>query len=100
MWRNLPTGRQVGRHSRLKTRNMYFVYALKSLERNYVYVGLTDNIERRFGEHQSGNNKTTKAYSPFRIIYVEEHETRPEARQREIFLKSGVGKEFLKTLKK
>ena len=77
---------------------MYFVYALKSLGRNYIYVGLTDNVERRFGEHQSGNNKTTKAYRPSKIIYVEKHETRVQARKREIFLKSGVGKEFLKTL--
>ena len=78
---------------------MYFVYALKSLSRNYIYVGLTDNVERRFGEHQTGKNKTTKPYRPFEIIHIEEYETRPEARKREIFLKSGVGKEFLKTLK-
>ena len=77
---------------------MYVVYALKSLNRSYVYVGLTGNIERRFGEHQSGNNKTTKPYRPFEIIYVEKHETRLEARKREIYFKSGIGKEFLKTL--
>ena len=77
---------------------MYFVYALKSFSRVYIYVGLTDNVERRFGEHQSGNNKTTKPYRPFEIIHIEECETRVEARKREIFLKSGVGKEFLKTL--
>ncbi len=77
---------------------MFYVYAIKSLNRNYIYVGLTDNVERRFGEHQNGKNKTTKPYSPFKIILVEKFPSRNEARKREIFLKSGIGKEFLKSL--
>jgi putative endonuclease len=36
---------------------MYYVYAISSLERNYIYVGLTNNIERRFSEHNSGKIK-------------------------------------------
>ncbi len=64
---------------------MYYVYAIKSLNRNYIYVGLTDNVERRFGEHQNGKNKTTKPYSPFKIILVEQLPSRNEARKREIF---------------
>lgn len=78
---------------------MYFVYAIASLSRNYIYVGLTDNVDRRFTEHQSGNNKTTKPYRPFKIILTETFNTRPEARLREKYLKSGVGKEFLKSVK-
>ena len=77
---------------------MYFVYVLKSLERNYIYVGLTDNLERRFEEHQSGKNKTTKPYRPFQLLLMEQFNTRIEARKREKYLKSGVGKEFLKKL--
>ena len=42
--------------------NMFTVYALKSLNRNYIYVGMTSNLERRFHQHQSGQNKTTKPY--------------------------------------
>ena len=77
---------------------MYFVYALKSLERNYIYVGLTNDLDRRFNEHQTGKNKTTKPYRPFVLIYQERFELRIDARQKEIHLKSGVGKEFLKAL--
>jgi len=77
---------------------MYVVYAIKSLNRNYLYVGLTDNLERRLNQHNNGYNRTTKAYKPFELIYSEELETRPEARVREKFLKSGCGKEFLKSL--
>jgi len=77
---------------------MYYVYAIKSLVRNYIYVGLTDDVERRFGQHNKGQNRSTKAYKPFKLIFTEGHNTRIEARQREIYLKSGIGKEFLKTL--
>ncbi|MBN8687714.1 MAG: GIY-YIG nuclease family protein [Chitinophagales bacterium] len=76
---------------------MFYVYALNSLSRNYIYVGLTNDLERRFHQHQNGQNKTTKPYLPFILFYMEAFQTRVEARQREIFLKSGIGKEFLKT---
>ncbi len=75
---------------------MFYVYAISSLNRNYIYVGLTDNIDRRFVEHNSGKNKTTKPYLPFRIIYKEQCETRIEARIKEKYFKSGIGKEKLK----
>ncbi|HSL88737.1 MAG TPA: GIY-YIG nuclease family protein [Ignavibacteriaceae bacterium] len=76
----------------------YFVYALSSLLRNYIYVGQTDNIERRFIEHNNGKNKTTRPYRPFKLIYTEEFTSRKEAREKEKYLKSGSGKEFLKRL--
>jgi putative endonuclease len=78
---------------------MYYVYAISSLERNYIYVGLTNNIDRRFIEHNSGKNKTTKPYSPFVLIYVEECSTRIEARIKEKYFKSGIGKEKLRIIR-
>ena len=77
---------------------LFFVYALKSVARNYIYVGLTDNLERRIKQHNDGKSKTTKAYSPFVLIYSEVCDTRVAARKREVYLKSGVGKSFLKKL--
>lgn len=78
---------------------MFYVYAISSLERNYIYVGLTDNLERRLFEHNSGKNKTTKPYGPFKLIYFEECTTRIEARAREKYFKSGVGKEKLRAIR-
>jgi putative endonuclease len=95
-WRNLPAGRLVGRRTGLKI--MYFVYAIKSENRNYIYVGLTNNIERRLAEHNGGMNKTTKPYRPFSLIYSEQFETRVEACKKEKLFKGGSGKEFLKNL--
>ena len=77
---------------------MFTVYALKSLTRNYIYVGLTNNTKRRFLEHNAGKNKTTRPYRPFKLLHTEQFEKRSEARVREKFLKGGSGKEFLKNL--
>ena len=77
---------------------MYYVYAIKSDVRKYIYVGLTNDPKRRFIQHNSGRSKTTQPYAPFKIIHLESFKTRPEARLREEYLKSGTGKEYLKSL--
>ncbi|MCB0823881.1 MAG: GIY-YIG nuclease family protein [Bacteroidales bacterium] len=77
---------------------MYYVYAIKSLNRNYIYVGISDNPDRRINQHNSGYERTTKPYRPFKTILIEMFVSRVEARKREKYLKSGAGKEFLKTL--
>ncbi|HLD60707.1 MAG TPA: GIY-YIG nuclease family protein [Patescibacteria group bacterium] len=75
---------------------MYYVYVLNSLSRNYIYVGLTDVIDRRFKQHQQGRERTTAPYRPFELVHTEEFATRAEARKREKYLKSGIGKEWIK----
>jgi putative endonuclease len=42
----------------------FTVYAIKSNNRNYIYVGMTNNLERRLKEHNQHENKSTKAYAP------------------------------------
>jgi putative endonuclease len=77
---------------------MFYVYAISSGVKNYIYVGMTTNLERRLSEHNNGENRSTKAYRPFVLIYSEFAPTREAARKKEKYLKSGIGKEFLKTL--
>jgi putative endonuclease len=76
----------------------YYVYAIHSESRNYIYVGISNDVERRLKEHNSGYNKTTKPYRPYTVIYKEELRSRKEARIREKFLKGGSGRKFLKSL--
>ncbi|AUP79722.1 GIY-YIG nuclease family protein [Flavivirga eckloniae] len=78
---------------------MYYVYAISSLSRNYIYVGMTINIPERLGRHNQGREKTTRAYCPFKLIYSETLDTRIEARKREKYWKSGVGKEKLRIVR-
>lgn len=89
----LPTGRLVDAVIKI----MYWVYVIKSIQRNYTYVGLTSNLERRLNDHNAGKNKTTKPYRPYNLVHTEEFSTRSDARSREKYLKSGVGREFIKS---
>jgi putative endonuclease len=77
---------------------MVYVYAISSLSHNYIYVGMTQDIEIRIKRHNDGRERTTRFYKPFKLIYSEVFKTRSEARVREIYWKSGTGKEKLRKL--
>ena len=77
---------------------MIVVYAIKSRKRNYIYVGMTSNLDDRIERHNKGYEKTTRPYRPYSLIYTEEFPDRLKAREKEKYLKSGIGKEFLKSL--
>ena len=77
---------------------MYFVYAIKSEKDGRIYVGMCADTDVRLKEHNAAKTKSTKGFIPWKLIYKEEAENRIEARKREIYLKSGIGKEFLKSL--
>jgi len=77
---------------------MIYVYVISSLKVKYNYVGITNNIPRRFSQHNLGYNKSTKPFHPFKLILTETYENYNEARKREKYLKSGKGREYLKSL--
>ena len=79
--------------------NEYFVYAISSLEHNYIYVGLTQDIDLRIKRHNDGRERTTKFYRPFKLIYSDVCDSRPKARIKEKYWKSGVGKEKLRRVR-
>ncbi len=68
---------------------MYYVYALSSINKKYIYVGLTSNVILRFHRHNNGYEKTTKPYSPFTLIFsIEVSSDRQEARKVEKYYKN------------
>jgi putative endonuclease len=76
----------------------YFVYAIKSGVDNRIYVGMSQNPTKRLSEHNNGKTSSTKHWKPWKIIYKKFIGSRLEARKEEKCLKSGFGKEFLKSL--
>jgi putative endonuclease len=77
---------------------MFFVYALRSEKDGRIYVGFSSDLVKRLNEHNAGKTKSTKGFRPWILIYSEEIPTREMARKREKYLKSGAGKEFLKSV--
>ena len=66
---------------------MYFVYILKSEKNGEFYIGSTNNIKKRLEEHNSGREKATKRYKPWKIAYLEGYFSENDARSREHNLK-------------
>jgi putative endonuclease len=77
---------------------MFYVSVLKSLVDKRLYKGLTKDLNKRVKEHNSGWTRSTKAYRPWKLVYFERFQTLHEAREREKYLKSGIGREFLKNI--
>ena len=77
---------------------MVEVYAILSIPSNEIYVGMALSAEKRLKEHNKGKNRFTKGLRPWKIIHIEYFADWKSARVREKYLKSGVGKEFLKRL--
>lgn len=74
---------------------MYYIYVLRSVIYNTRYVGSTKNIDKRLIEHNAGKVRYTKGRIPWKLIYYEKFHSNNEARRRELFLKSGQGRNFL-----
>jgi len=62
---------------------MYTVYAIKNKIRNYIYVGLTSNLNERLHMHNSSYEKTTRAYATYNLIFSEDFKISVEARAKE-----------------
>ncbi|MFH1866552.1 MAG: GIY-YIG nuclease family protein [Patescibacteria group bacterium] len=77
---------------------MFYVYALKSEKDGRLYIGLSSNPERRLKEHNDGKTHSTRSRRPFKIIYCENLPNRQLARKKELYLKSGIGREFFKSI--
>ncbi len=76
---------------------IYWVYVLRSLKDNNFYTGFTDNLERRIIEHNQGLQESTKRRIPFELIYYEYCLNKDDAIAREKYLKSGLGKRYIKS---
>ena len=78
----------------------YYVYILKSLNDDKLYVGYTNDLKRRIIEHDRGENFSTKMRKPFELIYYEAYRDKRDAENRERFFKTGWGRQYInKTLK-
>ena len=66
---------------------MFYVYVIKSEKDTSLYIGFTQDLRRRFSEHNNGLSKYTKHLIPFTLIYYEAYASEKDARTREKRLK-------------
>jgi putative endonuclease len=75
---------------------MHYVYVIKSLKDKKLYVGHTDDLKRRFIEHNTGQVESTRLRKPFKLLYYEACNLLKDALKREKALKTGFGRAYLK----
>ena len=66
---------------------MFYVYLLKSMKDDKLYIGFTSNLEKRVKEHNDGKSSSTKSRRPFELIYYEAYKAKDDAEKREAMLK-------------
>jgi putative endonuclease len=75
---------------------MYYVYILRSIKDGKWYTGCTEDLRKRFSEHNDAKVSSTKGRGPFELIYCEGSLNAGDSFAREKYLKSGMGKRYLK----
>lgn len=77
----------------------HYVYILQSLKDNTLYVGSTNDFNKRIIEHDLKKSNFTKSRYPYKIlwhcIFIDE-DCKTKALKLEKYLKSGSGREFIK----
>jgi putative endonuclease len=74
----------------------FYVYVLISQKDYSWYIGFTTNLEERLNQHNSGKTITTSRKMPWKILYYEVSFHKEDAISREKYLKSGMGRRYLK----
>lgn len=75
---------------------MHYVYVLQSHRDNRLYTGWTNDLRKRFSEHNRKQVYSTKGRGPFKLIYYEACLNKQDAQARERCLKTGMGKRYIK----
>ena len=75
---------------------MWYAYVLQSKQDKKLYTGCTNDLRTRFKLHNDGKVPATKFRRPLILIYYEAYMNKNDAFEREKWLKSGWGRNYLK----
>ncbi|PKP39749.1 MAG: endonuclease [Bacteroidetes bacterium HGW-Bacteroidetes-15] len=76
----------------------FYVYALVSQVDGRIYVGMSQDVDRRLAEHNAGKVKSTKGFIPWILFFKELVGDAEQAREREKFFKAASGKRKLREI--
>lgn len=74
----------------------WYIYVIRSKRDCNWYTGYTNNLQERISKHNNQQVFSTKSRIPFELIYSEACLNKDDAMAREKYLKSGMGKRYLK----
>ncbi|MEK7169511.1 MAG: GIY-YIG nuclease family protein [Patescibacteria group bacterium] len=79
---------------------MFYIYILRSLKDNSLYIGYTNDLKRRFKEHNRKKSYSTRKKAPWILIHYEAYLNSRDATRREQYLKTSQGARLLKRILK
>jgi len=79
---------------------MFYTYILQSLKNKLLYIGYTTDLKKRFRGHNDGRSLATKPFRPYKLVFYEAFLDRKDAKNRELYLKSGWGLRSVKKILK
>ncbi len=74
----------------------YYVYVLQFKKDNKFYTGYTKNLKLRLKQHHERKIESTRNREKFKLIYFEGCLNQQDATHREKYLKTYLGKMFLR----
>jgi putative endonuclease len=78
----------------------YHTYVLLCSNRSKIkdifYIGYTKDIKKRYQRHLNREVNTTKKFDQIKLIYFESCLNKTDARKRELQLKTGFGRGYIK----
>jgi len=78
---------------------MYYTYVLLCLAKEKqpdFYIGYTGNLRKRVATHETKGVNSTKKFDSIALVYYEACVSKADARKRELQLKTGFGRGYLK----
>jgi len=76
---------------------MFYVYIIRSIKSpDQIYIGCTQNFDKRLSNHNCGTTPHTEKYKPWELVTYSVFEDREIAYKFEEYLKSGSGRAFAK----
>ena len=73
----------------------YHVYVLRN-SKGQLYIGSTDNLDKRIQQHQQGETRWTRNRGPWEVVLTESFPTRADAMRKEKELKRGRANQQLR----
>lgn len=73
---------------------MYYAYVLLSSKSHIFYFGSTNDLKNRLSLHNKGLVKSTKPHMPWKLVWYGAFDSEKQARNFELYLKTGSGKAF------
>jgi len=73
---------------------MHYAYIILSSKSHTFYFGSTKDLAKRIETHNCGKVPSTKASAPWQLVWYGAFKTEREARNFELYLKTGSGKSF------